>query len=338
VTGPLSDRWGRKGLIAAGMWAQAAGLFITAWTGQFEYWLVGSLLLGIGTAMVYPSLIAAVSDASHPTWRARSLSVYRFWRDLGYAIGALSAGIIADRLGLAWAIGAVAALTFLSGIVVAVLMREHLTEGKPSVVAIRTAPSVEESDLLALTASLERNSEHPLAAAIVRAASERGLALHAVEAFDSPIGKGVTGSVASRKLVIGNRRIMTEAGIDTAMLDQAADELRREGATAIFVAIDGTVAGVIAIADPIKATTPAAVSALKEAGIRVVMLTRHRTRSTPLGGHDVQYPSKPLLCLYIQCRGRTSCGRRALPGATEPTKTGSVQQEAVQAPFYVKCH
>jgi MFS family permease len=125
ATGPLSDRWGRKGLIVAGMWIQSAGLFLTAATRQYEWWLVGSLLLGLGTAMVYPSLIAAVSDASHPTWRARSLSVYRFWRDLGYAIGALSAGIIADIFGMAWAIGSIAALTFLSGIVVAVLMRER---------------------------------------------------------------------------------------------------------------------------------------------------------------------------------------------------------------------
>ena len=125
ATGPLSDRWGRKGLIVAGMWIQSAGLFLTAATRQYQWWLVGSLLLGLGTAMVYPSLIAAVSDASHPTWRARSLSVYRFWRDLGYAIGALSAGIIADIFGMAWAIGSIAALTFLSGVVVAVLMRER---------------------------------------------------------------------------------------------------------------------------------------------------------------------------------------------------------------------
>src|SRR5262249_61310814 len=115
ATGPLSDRWGRKGLIVAGMWVQSAGLFLTAFTRSFEWWLVGSLLLGIGTAMVYPSLIAAVSDASHPSWRARSLSVYRFWRDLGYAIGALSAGMIADQFGLAAAIAAVAAATLLSG-------------------------------------------------------------------------------------------------------------------------------------------------------------------------------------------------------------------------------
>ena len=127
ATGPLSDRWGRKGLIVGGMWVQAAGLFLTALTREFEYWLIGSLLLGIGTAMVYPSLIAAVSDASHPAWRARSLSVYRFWRDLGYAIGALSAGIIADLFGLSWAIATIAALTFASGLVVALVMREAKT-------------------------------------------------------------------------------------------------------------------------------------------------------------------------------------------------------------------
>ncbi|MBI5262354.1 MAG: MFS transporter [Bradyrhizobium sp.] len=125
ATGPLSDRWGRKGLIVAGMWVQAAGLLLTAFTSTFSFWLAGSLLLGIGTAMVYPSLIAAVSDASHPTWRARSLSVYRFWRDLGYAIGALSAGLIADLLGMSAAIAIIGALTFASGAVVALLMHER---------------------------------------------------------------------------------------------------------------------------------------------------------------------------------------------------------------------
>ena len=122
VTGALSDRWGRKGLIVAGMWVQAAALFLTAAMKQFQWWLVASLLLGLGTAMVYPTLIAAVSDASHPSWRARSLSVYRFWRDLGYAIGALSAGLIADRFGFAAAIYSIAALTFISGAVAAIAM------------------------------------------------------------------------------------------------------------------------------------------------------------------------------------------------------------------------
>jgi MFS family permease len=124
VTGPLSDRWGRKGLIVAGMWVQATALLLTAATGDFVPWLAASVLLGMGTAMVYPSLIAAVSDASSPAWRARSLSVYRFWRDLGYAVGALTAGIIADLFGFAWAIASVAALTFLSGLVVAIVMRD----------------------------------------------------------------------------------------------------------------------------------------------------------------------------------------------------------------------
>ncbi len=148
-----------------------------------------------------------------------------------------------------------------------------LTEGKPSVVAIRTAPGIDESELLRLTASLERSSEHPLAAAIVRSANERGLSLAQPESFDSPIGKGVVGTVEGRNLVIGNQRIMTEGGINTASLVPAADEMRKEGATAIFVAIDGKVAGIIAIADPIKATTPSAIAALQAAGIRVVMLT-----------------------------------------------------------------
>ena len=152
-----------------------------------------------------------------------------------------------------------------------------LTEGKPSVVAIRTAPGVVDKDLLQLAATLERSSEHPLAAAIVRAATDRGLKLGTADGFESPVGKGVRGKVGSRRLVIGNRRIMAEAGIDTAALDQAADELRADGATAIFVAIDNKSAGIIAIADPIKATTPAAIAALQEAHVRVVMLTGDNT-------------------------------------------------------------
>ena len=125
LTGPLSDRWGRKGLIVAGMWVQAIGLVMTALTQSFGWWLLASILLGVGTAMVYPTLIASVSDASHPAWRARSLSVYRFWRDLGYAIGALSAGIIADLFGAAAAIVAIGLLTFASGTVAAIAMKEE---------------------------------------------------------------------------------------------------------------------------------------------------------------------------------------------------------------------
>jgi Cu+-exporting ATPase len=148
-----------------------------------------------------------------------------------------------------------------------------LTEGKPRVVAVKPAPGFDEAELLRLTASLERGSEHPLAAAIVGAAAERGLALGNPEGFHSPVGKGVTGAVDGRRLVVGNSEIMREAGIATSTLDRDAEELRREGATAIFVAVDGKPAGIVAIADPIKATTPPAIRALKEAGIRVVMLT-----------------------------------------------------------------
>jgi MFS family permease len=124
VTGPLSDRLGRRWLIVSGMWVQAGGVFLTVAGRSFGWWLSRSILLGLGTAMVYHALIAAVSDSSHPSWRARSLSVYRFWRDLGYAVGALSAGIIADTLGLTVAIGSVGLLTFLSGVIVAFAMRE----------------------------------------------------------------------------------------------------------------------------------------------------------------------------------------------------------------------
>ena len=122
VTGPLSDRLGRKGLIAWGMWVQALGLFMIAALDGFGWWLLASLLLGLGTAMVYPTLIAAISDVAHPSSRARSLSVYRFWRDMGYAVGALLAGAIGDAFGLAAAIAAIGGLTFVSGLVVALMM------------------------------------------------------------------------------------------------------------------------------------------------------------------------------------------------------------------------
>jgi MFS family permease len=124
VTGALSDRWGRKWLIAGGMWIQAVAIgWIAGTTGLFP-WLVGAALLGIGTAMVYPTLLAAIGDVAHPSWRARSVGIYRLWRDGGYAIGAILAGLLADRFGVTGAIWAVAALTALSGLVVAVRMYE----------------------------------------------------------------------------------------------------------------------------------------------------------------------------------------------------------------------
>jgi MFS family permease len=123
-TGALSDRLGRKWLIAAGMWVQAAGIVLIVLSSRFLGFAGGAVLLGIGTAMVYPTLLAAIADVAHPSWRASAVGVYRLWRDLGYAVGALLAGITADILGIASAIWLVAAITFASGLVVAVRMRE----------------------------------------------------------------------------------------------------------------------------------------------------------------------------------------------------------------------
>ncbi|TAJ33455.1 heavy metal translocating P-type ATPase [Bosea sp. (in: a-proteobacteria)] len=148
-----------------------------------------------------------------------------------------------------------------------------LTEGKPRLTGLKPVGAIAESELLRLAASLERASEHPLAAAIVDAAKERGLALAEARDFDSPVGKGVTGTVEGRALVIGSHRIMSEAGIDTAAQAAEAETLRAEGGTVIFVAVDGRVAGLLVIADPVKQTTPRAIESLRAAGIRVVMLT-----------------------------------------------------------------
>jgi Cu+-exporting ATPase len=148
-----------------------------------------------------------------------------------------------------------------------------LTVGKPTVVALKPAPGVNEETLLKFAASLERGSEHPLAAAIVRAAADRNLSLVKVDGFESVSGKGVAGTIDGRKVALGNRPMMQAAGIDVSALEAAADALRRDGATAIFAGLDSTAAGVIAVADPIKATTADAVRALKAAGVRVVMLT-----------------------------------------------------------------
>jgi MFS family permease len=124
LTGWLSDRWGRKWLIASGMLLQALGIALVAATTGFTIWAVAAVLMGAGTAMVYPTLLAIIGDVAHPAWRARAVGVYRLWRDLGYAIGALVAGISADLLGLRAAIWLVAAITAASGVVVAVRMYE----------------------------------------------------------------------------------------------------------------------------------------------------------------------------------------------------------------------
>jgi MFS family permease len=132
ATGPLSDRWGRKDLIAAGMIVQAGGIWLTVLVPTYSAWLVAAGLQGLGTAMVYPTLLAAITDHAHPTWRATSLGVYRFWRDLGYAVGALLSGAIADLVGLGAAIHLVAALTLASGLVVVLAMKDPRAIAIPS--------------------------------------------------------------------------------------------------------------------------------------------------------------------------------------------------------------
>lgn len=148
-----------------------------------------------------------------------------------------------------------------------------LTEGRPEVTAIAAVAGISESELLRLAATVERSSEHPLALAIVNAANNRGIALGDATDFDSPVGKGATGVVEGKRLILGSHRIMEEEGVDVTAMTAKAEELRNDGATVIFTAIDGRLAGLFAIADPIKATTPDAVKALIEDGIRVVMLT-----------------------------------------------------------------
>lgn len=124
ATGALSDRVGRKWLIAGGMWLQAAGIVAIALWWTYAGFAAGAVLLGVGTAMVYPTLLAAIGDVAHPSWRASAVGVYRLWRDLGYALGAVIAGVVADQFGLSQAALVVAGLTFLSGLVVAVRMAE----------------------------------------------------------------------------------------------------------------------------------------------------------------------------------------------------------------------
>lgn len=148
-----------------------------------------------------------------------------------------------------------------------------LTEGKPKVVAVIPADGFDETQVLTIAASVERGSEHPLAAAITKAAAERELALAPVRGFDSPVGKGVIGMVGGKRVALGSPAFLMELSIDTSVLHDAAEKQRSEGATAIFLAVNGKPAGVIAIADPIKATTPEALKRLAADNIRVVMLT-----------------------------------------------------------------
>jgi Cu+-exporting ATPase len=148
-----------------------------------------------------------------------------------------------------------------------------LTEGKPAVTAVVPAPGFTEAEILRLAASVERASEHPLALAIVAAAAAKGIATAPVTDFDSPVGQGAIGTVDGKRIVLGNAKFLTGQGLDVARLAGTAEELRQDGATAIFAGVDGMVAGVLAIADPVKSSAPEALAALRAEGVRVVMLT-----------------------------------------------------------------
>jgi MFS family permease len=137
LKGALSDRLGRKGMIVGGMMLQGAAIALLPLVHGFAWWIVAMVLLGLGTALVYPTLLAAVSDVAHPSWRASAVGVYRLWRDSGYAIGALLAGILADLFGVSWAIGVIAGVTFLSGLVAQAVMAETL----PRQPLVRTPPT-----------------------------------------------------------------------------------------------------------------------------------------------------------------------------------------------------
>ncbi|MFD6895661.1 copper-transporting P-type ATPase [Rhodococcus sp. NPDC060086] len=159
-----------------------------------------------------------------------------------------------------------------------------LTEGRPTVTEIVAADGHTDDDVLRLAAGVERGSEHPLAIAIVDAAEHAGITIPEVADFDSPVGRGVVGVVEGRRVTIGNASYLLDEGVDTESLRERADELRRDGATAIYVGVDGTVAGVLAIADPIKDTTATALEELRADGITVVMLTGdNRTTAEAVG-------------------------------------------------------
>ena len=149
-TGALSDHLGRKGLIVGGMWVQALGILLLVLLAGFWWWALAMALLGLGTAMVYPTLLAAISDVAHPSWRASAVGVYRLWRDGGYAVGALLAGVLADLLGISSAIYVIAALTFTSGLVVLVRMYETLP-GRQRGHADQSSTAIQSSDREAAT-------------------------------------------------------------------------------------------------------------------------------------------------------------------------------------------
>jgi Cu+-exporting ATPase len=188
-----------------------------------------------------------------------------------------------------------------------------LTEGKPRLTQVVPAEGVDEGELLRLAASLERGSEHPLAAAIVAGALERDLALDEAKDFESVTGKGVTGRVGGRRVALGNLKLLEQLGVDAAGLEARADDMRREGETVMFFAIDGQAAGLLGVADPIKASTPEAIRLLQADGVKIVMLTGdNRTTAEAVGRRlgldnieaDVLPEQKSEVVKRLQAKGR----------------------------------
>ena len=159
-----------------------------------------------------------------------------------------------------------------------------LTEGKPVVVTVEATAGVSKQDLIQLAANLERGSEHPLAEAVVKAAVDRNIATHRVESFESVTGKGVKGRVANRSVALGNQSLMKDLGVSTESVSKRAEELRSAGQTVMFVAVDGSLAGMIGVADPIRDNTPEAIATLHDEQLRIVMLTGdNRTTAEAVG-------------------------------------------------------
>ncbi len=241
---------------------RVAGWFVPAVLAAAVLAFIGWSILGPPPALAY-ALIAAVSVLIIACPCALGLAT-----PMSISVG------IGKGAGLGVLIRSAAALERLEKIDTLVLDKTGtLTEGRPHVTAIVTAPGFERTELLGLAAALERSSEHPLAASIVAAAKAAGAAFANATDIASIPGKGMTGRVGGRPVALGNARLMAEAGIDAASLADEAERLRADGATAVLVGIDGRPGGVIAIADPVKPTTQAAIEALKAARIRLVMLT-----------------------------------------------------------------
>ena len=229
ATGAWSDRVGRKWLIACGMWVQAVGIGVVILAQGFAGFATGAVLLGVGTAMVYPTLLAAIGDVAHPTWRASSVGVYRLWRDLGYAVGALLAGITADAFGLPAAMWVIAALTFGSGLVVAFRMTETLRRAPVSAGPAPDSPCIEPAELEALAASGR------VLVVDVRSPAEFEAA-HVTGAMNIPLGTiGTRASDLSR-----DRMIVTACGKGGGRSDSAARELRALGFTSVRSLCGGT--------------------------------------------------------------------------------------------------